>query len=110
MRGRLSSLPSSIVRPQPPASTARWLSQRRTPWAVLAGLLACGEPTSEPPPPPPPPYVPPPASTLVDSAPVAIRREVLRVAAPAPPPNPNATTFAETPPENNFVRVVRYRL
>ena len=110
MRGRLSSLPSSIVRPQPPASPARGLSKRRTPWAVLAGLLACGEPVPEPPPPPPPPYVPPPASTLVDSAPVAIRREVLRVAAPAPPPNPNATAFAETPPENNFVRVVRYRL
>lgn len=54
--------------------------------------------------------MPPPASTLVDSAPVAIRREVLRVAAPAPPPNPNATAFAETPSENNFVRVVRYRL
>lgn len=59
---------------------------------------------------PPARYEPPPESAIVDAAPVAIRRDVLRVATPAPPPNPIAVAGADTPPEYNFVRVVRYRL
>ena len=39
---------------------------------------------------------------------VAIRRELFRVAAPKPPPNP--TTQTSTPDEQDFVTVVRYRV
>lgn len=77
--------------------------------ALLLPALACDAPpvaSSMP----PEPYVPPPASVLVDASPVAIRREVLKIAVPAPPPNPQASQHAETPPENNFVRLVRYRV
>jgi hypothetical protein len=56
-----------------------------------------------------PAFVPPPASTVVeDPGSVAIRREVLVVDGVVPPPNPLKN--AATPPEQNKVRVVRYRV
>lgn len=71
-------------------------------------LAACGAP--DPGDPGPAPYVPPPASAIVDASPVAIRREVLKIPVPAPPPNPDVTANGDTPPAYNFVRLVRYRL
>lgn len=71
-------------------------------------LVACGSP--EPGAPEPVPYMPPAASAIVDASPVAIRREVIKVQVPAPPPNPDATANGDTPPAYNFVRLVRYRL
>lgn len=111
MSGSPSSLPSLLACLQPVLPGGGGLASlgRNLLLLGLCGLFGCGDPPVEMPP-PPVPYVPPPASTLVDSAPVAIRREVLRVPVPAPPPNPNAAAYAETPPENNAVRVVRYRL
>jgi len=85
----------------------RWLRP-----AVLS-LLVCTAACTDTPvdvPPPPVPYVPPPASIIVDASPVAIRREVLRIAVPAPPPNPVAAQGGETPAEYNVLRVVRYRV
>ena len=53
-------------------------------------------------------YEPPPASAVVEEGAVKIRREVFLVKGATPPPNPD---FDEaTPAENNFVRVVRYRV
>ncbi len=54
-------------------------------------------------------YEPPPASTIVEEGAVKIRREVFLVPGATPPANP-AFDGAETPAENNFVRVVRYRV
>lgn len=53
-------------------------------------------------------YAPPPASVVVEQGAVPIRREVFLVPGAVPPPNP--LDGSETPPERNFVRVVRYRV
>jgi pimeloyl-ACP methyl ester carboxylesterase len=58
----------------------------------------------------PAPYDPPPASVIVEQGAVTIRREVFLVPGVTPPKNPDAADQAETPPENDFVRVVRYRV
>lgn len=100
---------------------------RRTSHAIFAGLVlsvsagsGCGSdpPTSQPQPDAgeqqdaskPPVYEPPPASTLVEDGAVKIRREVFLVPGVKPPKNPVATANAETPPELDYVRVVRYRV
>ena len=84
-------------------------SKRRAGWASLLLLatlpLGCGDE-----PQPQPGYMPPPTSTLVEQGQVAIRREVFLVAAPSPAPNPLLVESAATPPQYNFVRVVRYRV
>ncbi len=55
-----------------------------------------------------PSYTPPPASAIVvDPGPWKIRKEVLTVAGVTPPPNPRGPA---TPPEENALRVVRYRV
>lgn len=71
-------------------------------------LFACADPAELPIAPKPEPYSPPPASSVVEEGAVRIRREVFLVAGATPPPNP--TTGGATPAENNFVRVVRYRV
>jgi pimeloyl-ACP methyl ester carboxylesterase len=75
------------------AVTARAVLRPLTALSLLA--LACG---------------PAPVDPLVieTTKGLSIRREVLRVPAPAPPPNP--LTGDETPPELNAVQVVRYRV
>jgi hypothetical protein len=78
--------------------------------AVTALLAGCGSTDPAAPPDTVAPYAPPPASVVVETGAVAIRREVLRVPAPAPPPNPDAANAAQTPADYNAVRVVRYRL
>lgn len=90
----------------------------RSPFAApLALLLACsaagcGDETKETTPDPQPEkYEPPPASAVVEDGAVKIRREVFLVQGVTPPPNPDAPAGqAETPAENNQVRVVRYRV
>ena len=86
--------------------------KRRIKPALLTLLIqgaACSEPVVDEPI-PPVPYMPPPASTVVDASPVRIRRDVLHIEVPAPPPNPVAAQNGETPAANNRVRVVRYRV
>jgi hypothetical protein len=84
---------------------------RRAASAVLLIIApACTDGETPPDPPAPAPYVPPPASVVVEEGAVAIRREVFLVPGVAPPKNPDAADQAETPPENDFVRVVRYRV
>lgn len=73
-------------------------------------LWGCERGEDGPPDSGPTPYVPPPKSAIVDASPVAIRREVIEIPAPAPPGNPEATANRDTPPEFNKVRVVRYRV
>lgn len=82
-------------------------SNRRLGWALLLSTLSihCGDE-----PQPQPGYMPPPTSTLVEQGQVAIRREVFLVAAPSPSANPLLVENAATPPQYNFVRVVRYRV
>ncbi len=71
--------------------------------AVVVG--ACGSSSSSP----TLGFSPPPASTVVDDpGTVKIRREVFVVDGVTPPPNPNGA--AGTPPEQNKVRVVRWRV
>ena len=53
-------------------------------------------------------YVPAPASRVVESSPLAIRRDIFVIDGVVPPPNPQGN--AATPPEQNRVRVVRYRV
>ena len=108
--------------PRPSASPHRPLSPRVARVAHASGralaaltlVFALGCSDVEPPPGPPPPedtpYKPPATSVLLEDSPVRIRREVMYVRAPSPPKNPVATAHAETPPELDFVRVVRYRL
>lgn len=104
------------VSPSPsPTRTARRLLSLTGGLAGAIGLcalpLGCGSP--EPGPPAPPAvtsYQPPPASAVVETGALNIRREVLRVPAPAPPPNPDAAQGGETPAEYNALRVVRYRV
>ncbi len=95
------------------ASSPRKSRARQRLQALLCALLLPATACSEPPVDsslPPEPYSPPPASTLVDASPVSIRREVLHIAVPAPPPNPMAAQNGDTPAQLNFVRVVRYRV
>jgi pimeloyl-ACP methyl ester carboxylesterase len=75
-------------------------------------IAACAETRPETKPDPEPEaYAPPPASAVVESGTVKIRREVFLVPGEAPPPNPDVPKDkGETPAENNFVRVVRYRV
>ncbi len=57
----------------------------------------------------PPPFVPPPASVVVDDpGSVKIRREAFVIDGVVPGPNP--VKNASTPPEQNKLRVVRYRV
>jgi hypothetical protein len=72
-------------------------------FAVSSSLLACS--TSED---GPAAYAPPPASSVVEVGPRAIRREILELAGVVAPPNPQGG--AATPPEQNRIRVVRYRV
>jgi pimeloyl-ACP methyl ester carboxylesterase len=59
--------------------------------------------------PAPAPFAPPPASVVVDDpGPVKIRREAFVIDGVVPPPNPAKN--AATPPEQNKLRVVRYRV
>jgi hypothetical protein len=53
-------------------------------------------------------YAPPPASSVVEPGARPIRREIFVVPGVVPPPNPQGA--AATPPEQNRVRVVRYRV
>lgn len=53
-------------------------------------------------------YVPPASSMVVEEGAVRIRREVFLVPGVVPPPNP--LDGSDTPPEQNVVRVVRYRV
>ena len=85
--------------------------------APAALLLAClvtacgGGETETQPDPKPEEYAPPPASAVVEEGAVKIRREVFLVEGVTPPANPDAPPGeAETPAENNRVRVVRYRV
>ncbi len=101
--------------PPSPARRGRRLAPLNSRLAGAVGLFAlplgCSSP--EPAPPAPPavePYQPPPASAVVETGALGIRREVLRVPAPAAPRNPDAAQAAETPAEYNAVRVVRYRV
>lgn len=89
----------------------RYLSSRLPLVALSLGILAqgalgCGDGTGEGD--TVVAYVPPPDSALVEDGAVKIRREVFLVAGVVPPPNP--LDGAETPPEQNVVRVVRYRV
>lgn len=52
--------------------------------------------------------MPPAGTTVVDETPIRIRREIFLVDGVAPPANP--ANGASTPPEQNRVRVVRYRV
>jgi len=76
----------------------RWLVLR----LIVLGAAGCSsQPT--------PTYTPPPASVVVeDPGPVAIRREAFVLDGVAAPANPNGN--ATTPPEQNRLRVVRYRV
>lgn len=53
-------------------------------------------------------YAPPLPSVVVEDAPVRIRREIFTIDGVTPPPNPHGGKA--TPPEQNKVRVVRYRI
>ncbi|HEY8039757.1 MAG TPA: hypothetical protein VIF15_08195 [Polyangiaceae bacterium] len=71
---------------------------------TVAVAVACSSKSSGP-----APYVPPPASTVVDDrGPVKIRRELVMVPGVTPPPNP--VGGAATPPEQNVLRLTRYRV
>ena len=71
---------------------------------AIAGVLGCHS-SGEQAPSPSNDYVPPPARLVVEPG---IVRELLRVDGVVPPANP--TLAAETPKEQNAVRVVRYRV
>lgn len=79
---------------------------------LIACCTACSAPESDTSPEEvPEKYVPPPASAVVEEGAVTIRREVFLVQGVTPAPNPDAPPDqAETPAENNRVRVVRYRV
>ena len=79
---------------------------RRWSWPALAllSLAASCKPSEDG----PAAYAPPPLSSVVEVAPRAIRREIVELAGVVPPPNPQGG--AATPPEQNRVRVVRYRV
>jgi pimeloyl-ACP methyl ester carboxylesterase len=75
---------------------------------ALSSLTACsGGETSTP---PPAAYAPPPASVVVEDGPIKIRREIFLVPGMHAKQNPMAGNHAETPPDLEFVRVVRYRV
>ncbi len=94
------------------------MTSPRPRFAATAALLLCcsaagcgGGETDTSPEPTPEKYAPPPASEVVEDGPVKIRREVFLLQGVTPPPNPDAPADrAETPQENNQVRVVRYRV
>ncbi len=78
--------------------------KRALPISLLFGFAACGPSEAQS-----PPFVPPPASVVVeDPGAVKIRREAFLVDGVAPPPNP--VKGASTPPDQNRLRVVRYRV
>ncbi len=69
---------------------------------ALSGALACGdEPAAAT-------YSPAPASRVVEMSPLRIRREIFVIDGAVPPPNPQGNVA--TPPEQNRVRVVRFRV
>jgi hypothetical protein len=71
---------------------------------VSVGVVGCSSST-----PPPAPFAIAPASTVVeDPGTVKIRREIFLVDGVTPPPNPIGNVA--TPPEQNEVRVIRYRV
>lgn len=69
---------------------------RRTLWLLAVSLVACAPPVPDP--------------AVIDQTPsgVGVRRELVRVPAPKPPPNP--VTGSATPDAYDAVTVVRYRL
>ncbi len=69
---------------------------------VGASVIACSSATSTA------RYVPPPASVIVETSPFKIRREAFVIDGVVPLPNPK--TGASTPPSQNKVRIVRYRI
>ncbi|HRG95717.1 MAG TPA: alpha/beta hydrolase [Polyangiaceae bacterium] len=80
--------------------------------AWLTGLFtiacaACSSSTSAPPATADLPLAPP-ASAVVEEGPLRVRREVFLVTGATAPPNPR--TGAATPPDQNKVRVVRFRV
>lgn len=72
--------------------------------ACACAVAACSSSSSAP-----VGFTPPPASAVVDDpGPVKIRREIFLVDGVVPPPNPNGNVA--TPPEQNKVRVIRWRV
>lgn len=85
------------------------LPPRRAGWLLAAPLLALAcNASPDSPDSGGDPLTPPPDSTVVESAPVAIRREIFLVPGAAAPANP--VTGASAPAALNAVRVVRYRV
>lgn len=78
--------------------------KRALPISLVLGFAACGSNDAQS-----PPFVPPPASVIVDDpGAVKIRREAFLVDGVTPLPNP--VKGASTPPDQNRLRVVRYRV
>ena len=69
---------------------------------VLPSMSGCSDDAA------PARYAPAPPTSVVETAPLRIRREIFVVDGVVPPPNPQGNV--PTPPEQNRVRVVRFRV
>lgn len=99
------SAPGSCGQDRTALPRSRWSATRlrRVSGALTFTLVAasgCGDES--------PSFAPPPDVTVTPIGDVRVRREIVVLDGVVPPPNPK--TGAATPPEQNRVRVVRYRV